>query len=316
VDVRVPDRKLNKKEERELNLRLNKNIGEWDLEMLSAFGEEMLKDVGFSDDELDKIFILAPNDKEDAVPAVPKTTKTKKGDLFKLGEHRVMCGDSACADDVSRLMGGVLADMVFTDPPYGVAYKGKTKDALEIRNDDVTEDKLSELIRAWFDCVENVTRGGAYILATVPAGPLHILFADDWKRRGWLRQIMVWNKNSMVLGRSEYHYKHEPILFGWKEGGTRRKSNDRTKTTVWDFDRPSASPDHPTTKPVEMWEYGITNHTKKGDVLFEPFCGSGTTVIACDKTGRICYGMELDPIYVDVIIQRWEDFTGKKAQKL
>jgi site-specific DNA-methyltransferase (adenine-specific) len=242
-------------------------------------------------------------------------TRCKPGDLWKLGEHRLLCGDSTNIQHVERLMDGQKADMVFTDPPYGVSYVGKTKDALTIESDDFDEKKLTEKNTEWFNCVDIVTRPGAYLLATVPAGPLHLIFAQDWKNRGWLRQIMVWNKSSMVMGHSEYHYKHEPILFGWKPG-ERLKNNDRTKTTVWDFQRPSRSVEHPTMKPVEMWEYGIINHTKKGFVLYEPFSGSGTSFIACEKTGRKCYGLEIDPHYVSVAIERWMKFTGKEAYRL
>jgi len=149
-------------------------------------------------------------------------------------------------------------------------------------------------------------------LATVPAGPLHLVFAKDWKDRGYLRQIMVWVKDSMVLGHSEYHYRHEPILFGWKPG-ERYKNSDRTRTTVWEFDRPKASREHPTMKPIEMWCYGIYNHTDKGDIVYEPFSGSGTTIIACEKMNRKCRAIELEPKYVDVAVKRWEDVTGKKA---
>ncbi len=133
---------------------------------------------------------------------------------------------------------------------------------------------------------------------------MHLIFAQDWVDRGWLRQIMVWNKSQMVLGHSEYHYKHEPILFGWKPGGERLKSADRTKTTVWDFDKPGASRDHPTTKPVEMWAYGIKNHTLPGNVLVEPFAGSGTAMVSSEQLGRKCYAMEIDPKYCAAIIDR------------
>ena len=138
-------------------------------------------------------------------------------------------------------------------------------------------------------------------------------FEQDWVDRGWLRQLMVWNKDSMVLGYSEYHYKHESILFGWKPNGDRLKCPDRTRTTVWDFARPKASREHPTMKPVEMWQYAITNHTETDGLLYEPCGGSGTTLIACTKTNRKCYMMELDPHYCDVIVKRWEDYTGLKA---
>jgi len=145
---------------------------------------------------------------------------------------------------------------------------------------------------------------------------LHGVFFFDWKQRGILRQVMVWNKDSMVLGHSEYHYKHEPILFGWKPGGDRLRNDDRTKTTVWDFPRPKASREHPTMKPVEMWAYAIGNHTKSGDTVYEPFSGSGTTIIACEQLGRKCRAIEISPAYVAVAIQRWVDATGKEPKRL
>lgn len=257
----------------------------------------------------------AEQEKADTVPETAQNQfGVKRGQIWQLGEHRLMCGDSAEESDVSRLMAGKLADMVFTDPPYGVSYVGKTKEALTIESDDFDENKLTAINRKWFNCVDLAIRPGAYVLATVPARPLHLIFAFDWKDRGWLRQIMVWNKSSMVLGHSEYHYKHEPILFGWKPGGGRLANSDRTKTTVWDFSKPSRSAEHPTMKPVEMWEYGISNHSVKGSILYEPFSGSGTCIIACEKTDRICYGMEIDPHYCSVIINRWQEFTGKTAQ--
>lgn len=263
-------------------------------------------DFSFEDDDFEG------NTDPDEVPEVEETPVTKMGDIWILGSHRLMCGDSTKIEDVERLMDGEKADMVFTDPPYGVAYVGKTKDKLTIESDDFDEKKLSEYVAKWFDGVNLATRDGAYWLATVPAGPLHEIFLSDWKSRGILRQVMVWVKDSMVLGHSEYHYRHEPILFGWKKGN-RLKNKDRTKTTVWEFDRPKASREHPTMKPVELWSYGIKNHTKDNDILYEPFSGSGTTIIAAQQTGRKCYAMEISPQYVDVAIKRWQDFTGKDA---
>lgn len=210
-------------------------------------------------------------------------------------------------------MSGALADMVLTDPPYGVAYVGKTKDALKIQNDNVDEKTLAGMCKDWFDRAEEVSRDGAYWVATVPPGPLHGVFFLDWKKRGILRQVMVWNKDSMVLGHSEYHYKHEPILFGWK-AGERLKNSDRTKTTVWDFPRPKKSREHPTMKPVEMWCYAIQNHTRPKDAVYEPFSGSGTTIIACERLGRKCRAIEIDPNYVAVAIERWHEATGKEPK--
>jgi DNA modification methylase len=285
------------------------------LELGELKGDVDIELIGFDADELAALMnvqVVEGLTDEDEVPNAPEDPVTKLGDVWILGNHRLMCGDSTSIDAVERLMDGQKADMVFTDPPYGVAYKGKTKDALEIKNDNVTPDELKDLVAQWFNIVDLASRDGAYLLATVPPGPLHLIFAQDWVDRGWLRQIMVWNKSCMVMGHSEYHYKHEPILFGWKPG-KRLKCPDRTKTTVWDFAKPSANREHPTMKPVEMWEYGICNHSRYGDIIFEPFGGSGTAIIACEKNGRLCRTVELDPKYCDVIVTRWENFTGKRA---
>lgn len=278
------------------------SLADWELSLLGSEIDalkEMDFDIdllGFKEGELDELLAAGTTGgtegltDPDDVPEPPKVAKTKLGDLYVLGGHRLLCGDSTKAEDVARLMDGQKADMMFTDPPYGVNYVGKTKDKLTIKSDDLDEADLGNLISSVFDLVDTFVRDGAYVVATVPAGPLHLIFAMDWKLRGWLRQI----------------------LFGWKPG-ERLKNDDRTKTTVWDFERPKASRLHPTMKPVVMWEYGINNHTLSGDLLYEPFTGSGTTLIACEKTGRRCFGMELEPVYCDVIVKRWEDFTGKKA---
>jgi len=249
---------------------------------------------------------------EDEVPEPPADPITKPGDLWLLGEHRLLCGDSTKAEDVERLMAGAKADMVLSDPPYGVSYVGKTKDALKVENDALGEEDLTALVVAAFDNAEANCRAGAYWYATVPAGPLHILFADDWKRRGILRQIMVWAKDSMVLGHSEYHYQHEPILFGWIPGD-RHKNSDRTRTTLWQYDRPKANREHPTMKPVALWAQAVTDGSRTGEIVHDPFLGSGTTLIAAEQLGRKCYGMEISPQYCDVIVKRWETLTGKKA---
>jgi site-specific DNA-methyltransferase (adenine-specific) len=285
-------------------------FAEWDFEALGSELENIDMDMSWLDFDLTGIEEdMQGETDEDAVPDAPEEPVSVRGEIYQLGEHRLMCGDSTSLEDVEALMGGEKADMVFTDPPYGVSYVGKTKDAMTIESDDFDEEKLEEVNRLWFDNVDSATRDGAILLATVPPGPLHLIFASDWKSRGWLRQIMVWNKSSMVLGHSEYHYKHEPILFGWKHGGDRHKNEDRTKTTVWDFDKPNASRLHPTMKPVEMWVYGISNHTEVGDTVYEPFGGSGTTVMACEKIKRKARLMELDPKYCDVIRKRWAEFV-------
>jgi DNA modification methylase len=294
---------LTEDEQKQFIIKDNVGFGDWDWGQLgSQWDTEELQAWGLDVPDMHVETLEAVEDDFDAEP--PSEPKTALGDLYEIGPHRLLCGDSTDSDQVANLMNGEKADMVFTDPPYGVSYVGKTKDALKIESDDCSPEKLKEFVTAWFSNVDLVTREGAYLLATVPAGPLHLIFANDWLERGWLRQIMVWNKSSMVLGHGEYHYKHEPILFGWKQGGQRLKNSDRTKTTVWDFDKPSANREHPTMKPIKMWEYGINNHTIAGDLLFEPFLGSGSTMVAAHQLKRKCYGMELDPKYCDVIINR------------
>jgi len=223
---------------------------------------------GFDLGEIDQMIAgltATPEGKTDAddVPEPPAAPVTRLGDVWLLGRHRLMCGDSAKSSDVARLMAGTKASLMVTDPPYGVAYVGKTKDALTVENDNVDSATLKTMCSQWFDNADLALQDGAYVLATVPAGPLHLIFAGDWQDRGWLRQIMVWNKDCMVLGHSEYHYKHEPILFGWKPG-KRLVNTDRTKTTVWDFKKPYRSSEHPTMKPVEMWCYAINQHSEQG----------------------------------------------------
>lgn len=300
------------------------SIATWDdaklvAELLALQEQEFdLGLTGFSADELSELLAPEPTDfagDPDDVPEPPVEPITQPGDLWRLGRHRLLCGDSTKAEDVERLMAGAKADMLLSDPPYGVAYVGKTKDALTVENDELDEQSLSALVSAAFDHAETHCRPGAYWYATVPAGPLHLLFAQDWKRRGILRQIMVWAKDSMVLGHSEYHYRHEPILFGWIPGD-RHKNGDRTRTTLWQYDRPKASREHPTMKPVALWSQAVTDGSRPGELVYDPFLGSGTTMIAAEELGRRCYGMEISPQYCDVVVQRFETLTGTKAERV
>ncbi len=294
-------------------------LAEWDeaalaqqLAGLQIDDEELPEAAGFTVAEMQALEGATVEVQEDEVPEPPANPITKPGDLWLLGEHRLLCGDSTDAAQVGRLMGGGQADMVLSDPPYGVSYVGKTKDALKVENDDLDETALTKLVCDAFDNAEANCRAGAYWYATAPPGPLHILFADDWKRRGILRQIMVWAKESMVLGHSEYHYQHEPILFGWIPGD-RHKNSDRTRTTLWQYDRPKANREHPTMKPLDLWAQAVNDGSRAGEVVYDPFLGSGTTLIAAEQLGRKCYGMEISPAYCDVIVKRWETLTGKKA---
>ncbi len=306
--------------EKAANLAANKMGGEFDMTGVEAMLKELqslnydLDLTGFLADERDKMFpdLLPAFDGEDEAPPLPAVAVTKPGDLYELGAHRLLCGDSTNPTHVERLFGDGQADMLLTDPPYGVAYVGKTKDALTIENDGHDEAALEQLVSAAFDQAQMNTRPGAYWYATVPAGPLHLIFAADWNKRKILRQIMVWAKDSMVLGHSEYHYQHEPILFGWKEG-PRHKNSDRTRTTLWACKRPTRSAEHPTMKPIELWEKAMRDGSIPGEIVYDPFMGSGTTVITAEKLGRKAYGLELSPNYCDVIVKRWENVTGKKA---
>ena len=240
---------------------------------------------------------------------------SKLGDIYQLGEHRLMCGDSTDTETVKCLLGGDMADLYLTDPPYNVSYTGKTSDALTIKNDSMTDEKFGEFLVNAFKAADEVMKEGAafYIWHADLEG---FNFRKACRDAGWqLRETLVWNKNSLVLGRQDYQWKHEPCLYGWKKG-THHWYGDRKQTTVIDMDRPTASRLHPTMKPIGLFAYLLTNSTQNGDVVFDSFGGSGTSIMACEQLGRKCYTMELDPRYVDVIIKRWEEYTGKKAVKI
>lgn len=319
IDVRVPNRKLTDEEAKEYNLRSNKNTGEWDMDKLFAMPKELLEDVGFDNKEIQRLIdghTEATEDEYDVAEGLKLPCSVVKWDIWQLGTHRVMCGDSTQHEAVQTLMGGVTADMIFTDPPYGVAYVGKTKESLTIENDAMTEEGTAELWQAAYSETREILKDGGIVYATVPAGPLHLLFAKVMKDYDDLRQIMVWVKDRFVMGRSDYHYRHEPILYGWKSTGSHEFQGGRDKDTVWEIQRPSANREHPTMKPIALIEKAIKEGCPMSGVIYDPFLGSGSTLIACEQTGRICYGMEIDPKYCQVIIDRWEKLTGQKAVKL
>ena len=204
--------------------------------------------------------------------------------------------------------------MLLTDPPYNVDYTGKTEDALKIQNDKMQDDNFREFLQSAFYVADHVMKPGAvfYIWHADSEG---YNFREACKETGWtVRQCLVWNKNSMVIGRQDYQWKHEPCLYGWKDGAGHLWASDRKQTTVLNFDRPTKSRLHPTMKPIALFDYQIKNNTKGGDIVLDLFAGSGTTIMACEQNGRKAYCMEYDPRYVDVIIKRWEEFTGRKAE--
>ena len=301
--------------------RLALNAG-WDNEMLTIELNDLLADnfaldiLGFDPKELNALLepevVVGLTDEDDA-PEIPEEPKTKLGDIYQLGKHRVMCGDSCSIHDMEKLCGGQLVDMWLTDPPYNVAYEGKTKDALKIQNDSMGDDQFRQFLRDAYVTADLVMKQGAvfYIWHADSEGYNFRGAAQD---AGWkVRQCLIWKKSSMVMGRQDYHWKHEPCLYGWKDGAGHLWATDRKQTTILEFERPSRSKEHPTMKPVALFEYQMLNNTKGGDIVLDSFGGSGTTLLAAEKHGRHGYLMELDPKYCDVIVKRWEDFTGKKA---
>jgi len=301
--------------------KLALNAG-WDNELLNIEFQELeelgfdLELTGFSLEEIDALKPVELTEgltDEDAAPDVPAKAKTKPGDIYQLGNHRLMCGDSCSTNDMEKLCDGQLVDMWLTDPPYNVAYEGKTKDALKIQNDSMGDDQFRQFLRDAYVTADLVMKPGAvfYIWHADSEGYNFRGAAQD---AGWkVRQCLIWKKSTMVMGRQDYHWKHEPCLYGWKEGAGHLWATDRKQTTILEFDKPSRNGEHPTMKPVALFEYQMLNNTKGGDIVLDSFGGSGTTLIAAEKNGRVARLMELDPKYCDVIVKRWEDFTGKKA---
>jgi site-specific DNA-methyltransferase (adenine-specific) len=303
--------------------KLAMNAG-WDNQFLTLELKDLedegfdLSLTGFDDKELDALLnVIEGTDgltDEDDVPKTPIEPKTKLGDIYILGNHRLMCGDSCSVTDMEKLVNERQVDMWLTDPPYNVAYEGKTKDALTIQNDSMDNEGFRQFLRDAYVTADTVMKAGAvfYIWHADSEGYNFRGAAHD---AGWkVRQCLIWKKSTMVMGRQDYHWKHEPCLYGWKEGAGHLWATDRKQTTILEFDKPNRNKEHPTMKPVALFEYQMLNNTKGGDIILDSFGGSGTTMLAAEKNGRIAYLMELDPKYCDVIVKRWEDFTGKKAE--
>lgn len=287
---------------------------EWDFDLLNA----ELDDIIDLDMELFGFEDALQDDAEEAVEdefevELPPEPKSKLGDIYQLGNNRLMCGDSTVLKDVEKLMGGEQADMLLTDPPYNVNYEGKTKDKLKIKNDQMGNDNFRQFLTDAFSNADMVMKPGA-VFYIWHADSEAYNFRGACFDAGWtVRQCLIWNKNSMVMGRQDYQWKHEPCLYGWKEGAGHLWASDRKQTTVINFDKPTRNDMHPTMKPIPLFDYQIKNNTKGGDVVLDLFGGSGTTIMACEQNGRRGYSMEYDPRYVDVIVDRWEKFTGAKA---
>ena len=290
----------------------------WDFDILKdelfAIDDIDMSDFGFDlefgDDEEQEV------QEDDYITEIPKEPKSKRGDIYQLGRHRLMCGDSTNADEVSKLTDGTIIDLLLTDPPYNVNYTGGTEDELKIQNDNMESEQFKQFLTDAFTAgVSCLKDGGSFYIWF--ASREHCNFENALNASGLsVRQELIWKKNALVLGRQDYQWKHEPCLYGWKDGASHNWYGDRSQTTILEFDKPTRSADHPTMKPVELFAYQIKNSTKKGETVLDLFGGSGTTIIACEQTGRTAYCMELDERYCDVIIKRYENLTGDTAVKI
>jgi len=285
----------------------------------------MLKEITVNDEDLRKMLaglatytgitdapFLGLTD-EDAAPEPPAEPTTVCGDVWLLGRHRLMCGDATDVTAVERLMNGAKADLCITDPPYNVDYTGKTKDALKIMGDRKDDTDFVQFLRDAYASIGLAVKDGASVYV-FHADTFGHHFRQEFISAGFhLSGVCVWRKQTMVMGRSDFHWQHEPILYGWKEGHAHGWYGDRKQTTVWDFDRPLRSTEHPTMKPVMLLEYPLGLSSKSGDLVLDLFGGSGSTLIVCQKNHRTAALMEIDPKYCDVIIKRFQDFTGEDA---
>jgi DNA modification methylase len=334
ADWVVKAKDLTEDQRREFIVKDNIGFGDWDWE---AIGNEW-SDLPLEDWGLD---VWEPEQEakakitEDEVPEPPTEPITKPGDLWLLGEHRLLCGDATKAEDVERLMDGQRAQLINTDPPYGVSYAnddrpnpGVAKPRVakpRVANDSLTDEQLQSFLEAcfraavdhallpdaaWYMWHAHLTQG--YFAAAAAAAAANVV----------LHRQIIWVKPVLLLGRGQYHWKHEPCFMGWVKGNQPpdygEGKGERTQTTVWEVGTVTQAErkefNHATPKPVKLFEIPIVKHTKKGDIVYEPFSGSGPQVIAAEQLGRKCYGMEISPAYCDVIVKRWETLTGKKAK--
>ena len=294
-------------------------LAEWDFVKLSAEIEGLpafsAEEFGFDMREIDAALNKGKEAVEDDYEEPDYIEpRIKRGEVWQLGNHRLMCGDSCDADDIALLMGGDKADMILTDPPYNVDYEGAT--GMKIQNDKQKDsDFLTFLLKAFTNMADQLKAGG--VVYCFHADTEGLNFRTAFKGAGLkLSECLVWVKNSLVLGRQDYHWRHEPILYGWKEGAAHIWLSDRKQSTVLEFDRPTASLEHPTMKPIALCSYLMNNSSAIGEKILDVFGGSGTTLICAEQLDRKCYMMELDEHYANVIIDRWETYTGKNAEKI
>jgi DNA modification methylase len=322
IDCVVVD--MEEAEEKALNIALNKVSGDWDMPKLAELLEDLDKSMfdvsltGFDAAEIEDLFSKV-HDKDvndddfDADKALEdiKNPISKSGDIWLLGKHRLICGDSTKLSDVEKLMDGKKANLCVTDPPYNVNYSAGKENERVIKNDHMEDSKFYDFLLAAYKNMFTVLDdgAGAYIFHADTEG---LNFRKAFKDAGFhLANVCIWVKQSLVLGRSDYQWQHEPVLYGWKPTGKHRWYADRKQTTVWNFDRPTNSPDHPTMKPIPLMAYPIQNSSMTNCIIYEPFAGSGSTLIACEQIGRICYAVELDEKYCDVIVKRYIETAGE-----
>ena len=297
--------------------KLSEDAG-WDMEILKeelTILNDMDFDIeltGFTLNDIDIDFEEDEVLEDDYEVEVPEEPKSKLGNIYQLGNHRLMCGDSTSIDDVKKLMNDIKADLFITDPPYNVNYEGGTQDKLKILNDNMDNNSFRQFLKDAFYSATEVMKAGAVFYIWHSDSEGYNFRGACYDNDLQVKQCLIWYKNSLVMGRQDYQWKHEPCLYGWKKG-THNWYADRKQTTVLEFDKPTKNDLHPTMKPVDLIGYQVKNSSKENDIVLDLFGGSGSTLIACEQLNRNCYMMELDPKYIDVIIDRWEQFTGEKA---
>lgn len=304
---------LTEDEQQQFIIKDNVSGGEWDWEMLAnEWDAQDLEDWGLDVPDFTGQTLEAEEDDFDTTP--PEEPKTVIGDLYEIGEHRLLCGDSTQADTFEKLMDGELADMVVTDPPYNVALGMETKeqakarnrrtDGLVIQNDKMSNTDFYKFLYDFYSALSTAVKKGGSIYVWYASSEV-VNFVSAMVDSGWLyKQELIWNKTSMIMGRQDYQWKHEPCLYGWLDGGSHNWYSDRKQTTIIDFDKPSRNGEHPTMKPVGLFAYQIGNSSKIGDLVIDAFGGSGTAMVACEQLKRKARVIEYDPKYCDVIVKR------------
>lgn len=310
---------LSEEKEKALNVALNKISGEWNTDKLAMLISDLqgsdfdVSLTGFEEDELADLFSKTAgkevtDDDFDLTAALEKASFVERGDVWTVGRHRLVCGDATSAEDAAILMDDKRANLIVTDPPYGVSFKSAS--GLTIQNDSMKNEEFYNFLLSSFKCMaDNLEKGGAaYIFHADTEG---LNFRKAFIDAGFhLAGVCIWAKNSLVLGRSDYQWQHEPVLYGFMKNGKHPWYADRKQTTIWNYDKPKRSANHPTSKPLDLLGYPICNSSQENSIVLDTFGGSGSTMMACEQTNRICYMMELDPKYASVILRRYVEDTG------